>query len=330
MNIQTRQPNLFVPVIMQGIADPQLEAFWAALPEPLRNTLRQRWNQMPAARKRQLYGPPLSPPRRGRAVATNLASAVAAWESTRADQVAAKQALVRREVARALTEGIGRYQPSSTLSNSPDIFLLVQQQLQRHIGKQCCPGAPEIPAQVARYSVKAKTIRCEMKDEMSAHDEVYLVTVAVDAANRVLVQRSSLMSMNAGGDDRALPNHYIYPPNDPDGFLDIAIELWEDDGGYEAFGEALQQIGAAIAMIPDPRTLGAGALLQIVGGLVILAAFLDGDDRYGSGQKAWMTATQLETGVGTRSFQYYNPDNGIFDTTGWHYFVDYELQAHAA
>jgi hypothetical protein len=38
----------------------------------------------------------------------------------------------------------------------------------------------------------------------------------------------------------------------------------------------------------------------------------------------------VERGVGTRSFQYYNPDNGIFDTTGWHYFVDYELQAHAA
>lgn len=92
---------------------------------------------------------------------------------------------------------------------------------------------------------------------------------------------------------------------DPSGFLDVALDLWEDDGGYNDVGQALMAVGGAVSLM----SLGAGAALSIIGGVVTLISSLDDDDQYGTTTLTWDSKTQLEAGVGTYVKSYYGEDH---------------------
>jgi hypothetical protein len=50
--------------------------------------------------------------------------------------------------------------------------------------------------------------------------------------------------------------------------LDLAVELWEDDGGYDEAAKAIAGIAAAVAASSNPYVIGAGVALGLIAGLV--------------------------------------------------------------
>jgi hypothetical protein len=87
----------------------------------------------------------------------------------------------------------------------------------------------------------------------------------------------------------------------------------DDDGGYRGAASYVTSIGAAIATIPSPYTIGAGVALQIIGGLIGLASWLDDEDHYGDAYKLWASNAALEAGMGSYILSYYEVDEGWFD-----------------
>ena len=72
-------------------------------------------------------------------------------------------------------------------------------------------------------------------------------------------------------------------------------------------------IGSAVSLIPTPYTVAAGVALQIIGGLIGLASWLDDDDHYGDGYKTWLSQESLEGGVGSYVLSYYEVDTSWYD-----------------
>ncbi len=100
---------------------------------------------------------------------------------------------------------------------------------------------------------------------------------------------------------------------DANGFLDAAISMWEDDGGYSEAGQIVSSIGSAISTIPNPYVIAAGVAVTIIGELIRLASWLDDDDHYGDASKTWNSASNLAAGIGSYVMSYYEVDEGWDD-----------------
>jgi hypothetical protein len=113
--------------------------------------------------------------------------------------------------------------------------------------------------------------------------------------------------------------------------LDFAFELWEDDGSYGEAAAAIATLGLALGSASklggNPYVLAAGVTLGVIAGLVGLAGLLREDTRYGQEQMAWVSDTDLATGVGPRTVSLINSDTGWRDLTQWNYRVQIDLVA---
>lgn len=308
----------FVPVVMQAIenggAEVEVREFVDALGPALTRRLLENWRRMPLAERMRRF-----PTGRGAApvaggFARQMQATSANWVAARTQLLIQRKRLIKMEVDRAILEGPGRYVPSETVRRDRALAYEVLRKLHAKLaGCRCEEDNPEPPAEpTPRFGLKVSKLKCLDQREVG-NDEIYLVSVAVDGNGRLIATTSPKYSIDDDDDDVRYPNLWIYPMQDPKGFLDVAVSMWEDDGGYAEAGATVTSIGAAVSKIPSPYTLAAGVALQVIGGLMSLASFLDDDDHYGDAYRTWPNQSSLIAGVGTYNMSYYEVDTGWSD-----------------
>lgn len=241
-----------------------------------------------------------------------------------------RKSLIRAEMRRALEIGVQNWTPSDSVRADKTLLYEVSRAIWADLSIDCCAigvdGDP--PPTRPVYGVRLSRIKCRETDEVG-HDEVYVITIAVDGAGSLKADTSPKYSMNDSDANVRYPNRFIYAPLDPKGFLDVAIELWEDDGGYDAAAKAIAGLAAAVAaagtVAVNPWVIGAGAALGLIAGLVGIAGLLDHNDRYGQDGLSWVSDADLAAGVGPYMKSFVNKDDGIFDFTQWNYDVQFDL-----
>ncbi|MBO3681819.1 hypothetical protein [Streptomyces sp. NEAU-YJ-81] len=242
-----------------------------------------------------------------------------------------KRHLIKAEVSRALDVGVSNWTPSDEVKANKSLLYEATQAVwgELTIGPRCGQvlAVGETPAR-PRYALRLSRIKCNDKDEIG-HDEVYVVSVVVDGAGNLRAETSPRYRMNDGDTDVKWPNRYMYPGADPGGFLDLAVELWEDDGGYGEVVKAIAGLGAAVAAAgaatTNPYVLGAGVALGLISGLVGIAGLFRHDVRYGREERSWLSDADLAAGVGPYTVSFINRDTGWRDFTQWNYDLQIDL-----
>lgn len=244
-----------------------------------------------------------------------------------------RRKFIQREFGRALIVGPANWQPSEELQHNKTLSYLVQKKIWSQLAtanEARCSGFPRAdgeadPEREPNYGLKLTKITCHEHDEVR-HDEIYAVSVVVDGKGKIQAETSAKYDMNDGDDDVVYPNKWLYAMNNPAGFLDSAIELWEDDGDYEDAAKAVAAVGVAVASIPGGGvTKVAGIALASIGGLIAIAGWLDDDDKFGVETKTWGSETDLQSGIGPYVKSFVNYDTGIFDITSYNYDLQFEL-----
>lgn len=244
-----------------------------------------------------------------------------------------RRRLIRREFERALATGPANWRPSEEIQGNKTLSYLVQKKIWNEFTSvseaKCCDRSradgENKSENEPNYGVKLTKITCYEHDE-TFHDEIYAVSVVVDGKGKIQAETSAVYDMNDGDDDVVYPNKWLYAMNNPSGFLDTAVELWEDDGDYEDAAKAVAALGVAVAAIPGGGvTKVAGIALASIGGLIALASWLDDDDKFGVETKTWGSAAELQSGVGPYVKSFVNYDTGFFDITSYNYDLQFEL-----
>jgi len=108
------------------------------------------------------------------------------------------------------------------------------------------------------------------------------------------------------------PNFYFYPLNDPQGFLDVATVLYEDDGDYAEVGKAIvgigSQVGAIAAATGNLYVAIAGGIISVAGSITSLVSALDADDELGVCNFSYSNAAQLESMIGESQCSFLEDD----------------------
>lgn len=312
------QPRIsFVPTILNALSsanqDNVTKAFAAKLGPPLVKQLLDNWKRMSGQEKARRYYLSQNSAVPAGDLATQLAVLSKSWLTARDQLIRARKKIIKVEVDRAFLEGVHRYVPSSSILKDKSLIYEILRKIYAKLnGCRCEEDNPSDPPVAKKFGVKVSKLKCHDQREVG-NDEIYLVSAAVDGNGKLVTTTSSKYSIDDDDDDVRYPNYWVYPMQDPNGFLDVAISMWEDDGGYTQAGQAVAAIGSAVGTIPNPYTVGAGVALQIIGGLISLASWLDDDDHYGNAYRTWPSATNLAAGVGTYTLSYYEVDTGWFD-----------------
>lgn len=319
MNIApTLRPRVsFIPIIVNALANQQNDAsakkFAAAL-DNVADPIVKGWERLsgPERAKRFNIGRSWQPPQGD--LAAQLAAAATAWKNERAQIVQGRKKLIKAELDRALSMGLASYTPPPAFTRDKALAYEFQKSLYGKLFGCRCESADTAtpPAKAAKYGVKVTKVKCHDQREVG-NDEVYLVGAAVDGNGQIVSTISNKMSIDDGDGDVLYPNYWVYPMQDPNGFLDLGISMWEDDGGYAEAGRAVAAIGSAIATLPNPYTIGAGVALAIIGEALLLFSWFDNDDFYGSATRTWGSAASLAAGVGSYVMGYYEVDEGWLD-----------------
>jgi hypothetical protein len=248
--------------------------------------------------------------------------------------------ILRRELDRAIEVGPTRWEPSDDIKGNKTLLYLAQKHIWQNFAgsrNSCCGLADheeDKPEAKPHYGVKLSKISCFEQDEWG-NDEIYIASIAVDGNGDVIAGLTPIYSMDDG--DVRYPNRFLYPMKDPKGFVDVAIEIWDDDGGYDEAAKAFVALGAGGAAIGGglvklaaasslgPGVLIAGGVLVAIAGLLALADFLDDDDRYGALAFSWHSSNELQSGVGAETKSIVNKDTGFFDITSYNYDVEITL-----
>ncbi|WP_405933717.1 hypothetical protein [Streptomyces sp. NBC_00827] len=242
-----------------------------------------------------------------------------------------KRHLIKAEVSRALEVGVPNWTPSDEIKANKSLLYEATRAVWGELtaGSRCEQVLvdDETPAR-PRYALRLSRIKCNNKDE-HGHDEVYVVSVVVDGAGNLRAETTPRYRMNDGDTDVKWPNQYMYPGTDPGGFLDLAVELWEDDGGYGAVAGAIAGLGASVAAAGaatgNPYVIGSGVALGLIGGLVGIAGLFRHDVRYGQEEISWLSDADLAAGVGPLTRSFINRDTGWRDLTQWNYDLQIDL-----
>ena len=322
MNIAPKnQPrSTIVPIVMHFLTktnpDSSTKKFKKALGDKLVKSLILNWKNMPSREKYRRYNMSREwyPPRSGN-FAENMAMQSKLYVAARQELISKRKQLIKKEVDRAMEMGVGNYKPSASVVKDKTLLFEVNKWLSHKFYYTCrceSPDNPNTPPAKAKFGVKVTKLKCHDQRE-TGHDEIYLISTAVDGNGNLVATTSNKLSIDDDDDDVLYPNYYIYPMQDPGGFLDIAIAMWEDDGGYGEAAKHVAAIGSAVATIPNPYTVAAGVALQVIGGLIGLASWLDDDDHYGDAYQTWPSLANLQAGVGSYIKSFYEVDTGWFD-----------------
>lgn len=319
----------FLPIIIEALKNDDADAkkFQSELGTSLTKEILTAWKKTPGRVKaKRFYLSRNSRLPRG-SFAEQLAAQSLAYDASKKKLTEERMKIVKGEYRKFIQSGVAKYSPSSFVRKDPALLHDTYRYFDKRKSHCCCnePGNPPTSEQpTKKHGVKVTQINCQEHDELF-HDEVYMISTAVDGNGELLTSVSNRFDMNDGDDSVVYPNHWVYPVQDSGGFLDVAIALWEDDGGYEEIGDKISKIGSAVSKIPSPYTVAAGTALNIIGEVIGLISLLDSDDHYGDGTHTWSSLENLQSGVGGYSFNCFNPDTGLFDITSYDYDVSYNL-----
>jgi hypothetical protein len=317
INPRNRPSVRFLPIIASAL-DPNggadAQAFREAFPAALRERVLFAWNRLPERERLRRFGRPA--PAAG-AFADRLQRASLAYQEARRELESNERALLHREALGALRVGIGAYRPSAEIAQSASLtrqlWELIGSKLAAHDDDDCCDE--DAPAPQPRYGLRIRKVTCRDQTEGNGilpgndDDEVYFVSVAVDGAGRLIARRSPKVRIDDDDNSsESLAGAWIYPVQDPGGFLDAAVSMYEDDGGYGAVGEHIANLGQALTQIPQPYVVTAGVAIQIIGEVIQIADLVDEDDYFGTRSLRWTTAASLAGGVGSTSKTYWGED----------------------
>ncbi len=319
MNIAPKiRPRVsFIPIIMNAITSQNPDAgakkFKAALGQKLVKQLSDNWKRMPGGEKNKRYY--LS--RSWRAPAGDFATQMAiqhnAFLKAREQLINERKRIIRKELGTAMRKGF--YAPTSEIARDMALVYEIQKRwYKKVVGCRCeKPGETLPPPQPPKkYGLIISRLLCHDQRE-NGSDEIYLVSAVVDGNGKLITTTSPKYNIDDDDNYVLFPNCWIYPMQDPNGFLDAAISMWEDDGGYGQAGQTVAAVGGAISTIPNPYTLAAGVALTVIGEVISLASWLDRDNRYGDACKTWPSKSNLEAGIGPYTLSYYEVDEGLLD-----------------
>lgn len=324
MNLSYIRPNIsFLPIIMDAITNPnpspEEERFTKALGDELVYKLKTNWERIPKQDLAQRFriSRELSPTMRSfsdQDFPTKMAFQSLRFIEARQVLINERKRLIKQEAQKILTYGTSQ-PPNSSL---PDLKLAheAQRYISDKYGSCRCenPGnsTPPPPEPPKKFGLKGTKLKCHDQREVG-HDEIYFISAVADGNAQLITTVSPRVSINDDDNDVKYPNFWMYPMQDPGGFLDLGISMREDDGGYEEAGQIVTKIGDAVSDIPTPYTVIAGAAITIIGELINLSSFLDDDDKYGDAFKTWSSQSNLENGVGSYLLNFYEADTGTFD-----------------
>lgn len=243
------------------------------------------------------------------------------------------QQVIDEEFDMALTKGINSYKPSEKIRNNKTLSYNVQKEILDRFGiisnteDKCCrkSKADDDASSTPNYGLNLRRIECKKKDEIG-HDEIYLISIVVDNTGNPVLKTTNKFSMDPGNDRNKYPNEWLYPLKNPDGYLDFAGTVWEDDGGYKEAAAAAAALAAGLAAIPDVTATKIAAIaLGVVAGLLAVGNWLDSDDKFGNISKTFSTDSQLASEVGEFMESVINYDTGWSDFTSYHYNFYIEL-----
>lgn len=334
-------PSSLIPIILDGLImgkpdgkNPE-DLFVSALIKESKETYKSilaGWDAMSKREKKLRYSIDNSLNNKGSWV-DRLESQSKILIERRKSEEQQQQRLIKKEFHRALSIGPSNWKPSEELRNNNTLSYIVQRNiwgrftLTDKAQNNCCSKAEdenEAPRE-PKYGIKFSKITCHEKDEIG-HDEVYTISIVVDNNGTPILKTSKKYSMNDSDDDVVYPNEWVYPMKDPKGYLDFAITLWEDDGGYDEAAKAAAALALSLAAIPDiTATKVASLALGLVSGLLFVGGWLDNDDEYGDITKTWNSDSQLQSGVGEFMDSIINYDTGWTDFTSYHYDIQFEL-----
>jgi len=228
------------------------------------------------------------------------------YDAARKQMIATRRKQISEEFDRSMSDSVLRRTPPSWFTQDKIMAAEYGRYRASQFGENGCrcekpteSAAP--PPNPTRYGVVTKKLKCYDQCE-SGHDEVYLVSVAVDGNGRYTQSVSPIYRIDDDDNDVLYPHHWIYPLQPPNGYLDVAIQMMEDDGGYDGissafttFGGVVQAIGGAIA---NPVVAGAGLAIVIIGTLISVLGNFDTDDNYGIQIKTWGSAATVNAAPG--------------------------------
>lgn len=127
--------------------------------------------------------------------------------------------------------------------------------------------------------------KLNLKEQIERREELYFICVAIDGEGRVIPSSSRILR-NLDEDEWYTVNHFIYPPNDPKGFLNVGIVCMESDENSE-HSKAVEALGKI-----DIGGVGqAGQVLSVV-------QSLQKDDFYGYKEIHWITENTIKSNIG--------------------------------
>lgn len=244
-----------------------------------------------------------------------------------------QQKIIKKEFHHALSVGPANWQPSEELQKNKTLSYLVQRKIWERFTMSdkpkslCCSkaDADDDSQKDLNYGIKLTKITCHENDEIG-HDELYTMSIVIDNNGTPVLETSKVYNLNDSDDSVVYPNKWLYPMKNPNGYLDCAVTLWEDDGGYDEAAKAAAALALGLAAIPDVTATKVAALaLGVVSGLLFVGGWLDSDDEYGNMTKTWSSNAQLQSGIGEFIDSVINYDDGIFDSTSYHYEIQFEL-----
>ncbi|MBI3186780.1 MAG: hypothetical protein HYZ31_02770 [Gammaproteobacteria bacterium] len=275
----------------------------------------QKWKALKKTEQQRRYSLPTGFSMKD-TLKANVSSFVETWRAVELMTMEQFLAIKRAEYCRALQSGIWNYQPSREVAAKQWLSESVHIYIANKIGMYHDPNVTtqtpqEVQPPSTKYGAKVTGLHCYNHTEAGS-DEIYVISTAVDGKGKILVRPSGLISkVNAETQDFFV-SHWAYPTDQANGFLDLAFELYEDDGGYQEVADALKEIGDASQLLGEvlevPELLIASAVLGIVVGILDLAGYLDQDDCFGTGTMPLLNASAIQAAIGSHSIAYVGED----------------------
>ena len=320
----------YLPTIVKEIIrnDPNDQLVKAISPKlgPLKQKLTDKWNAMPNSHKLRRWDMRIHDSLGGN-LKEKLISLAGLNKKERERIIEERRKKIKEEYSRFMRLGFEKYVLSEDVLRDKALATEAFKFLVAKTGANGCrcekPEATDPPPPPKKkHGICTQKLKCYNQCE-SGHDEVYLISVAVDGNGNSINKVSPKYSIDDDSDDVCYPHFWIYPTQDTNGFLDIAIQMMEDDGGYQDTANSISTIGSTVSAvgtaIGNPIVFGAGAALVIIGEITSIICDLDDDDDYGTLYRTWPSRAYLEAGVGAYIWNYsgedWAGDNFDFDLT---------------
>jgi hypothetical protein len=322
------------PLLMEAISKPGTDPLANAIVKELgaqAPILTDRWNALPTRLKQARFGVGKPQPWLQSATQLDLAGKVTAFATAYAEAhqklISERKSLIVKEFEASLRNTSNPHIPPSWFNQDPAMAVEYSRYRAAKFGENGCRCEKPVettppPQNPTKFGVVTQKLKCFDQCE-KGYDEVYFVCVAVDGNGQCTETVSPILRINDDDDDVLYPRHWIYPMKPANGFLDVAIQMMEDDGGYQRIGSALTAFGGVVraigGAIPNPFVAGAGLAIVVIGNLIAVLGNLDSDDNYGIQTKTWNSAATLAAAPGVYLMHYsgrdWSKDSFDFDLT---------------